>query len=101
LPATLFSDAAEFLRGFPERAWSGSLAKVAGGLGVIASVVSVMSGMRAGVVAFLGFRHWMDVLVGSGGVAGGLVQCSIQFVSVFLLWLLLRLHLFRGFGGHS
>jgi hypothetical protein len=101
LSATLLSDAAEFLRGFPERAWSRSLAKVAGGLGVTASVVSEMSGMGPGVVAFFRFRHWMDVLVGSSGVAGGLVQCSIQFVSVLFLWLLLRLHLLRGFGGHS
>jgi hypothetical protein len=101
LPSTLFSNAAEFLRRFPERAWSGSLAEVTGGLSVIASVVSEMSGMGAGVVAFFRFRHWMDVLVGSGGVAGGVVQCSIQFVSVLFLWLFLRLHLFRGFGGHS
>jgi hypothetical protein len=97
----LLSDSAGFLRRFAEGAWTGSLAEVAGGLGVLASVVSEMSGMGAGVVAFFRFRHWMDILVGFGGVAGGVVQCSIQFVSVLFLWLLLRLHLFRGFGGHS
>jgi hypothetical protein len=101
LTATLFSDSAEFLRRFPERSWSGSLAEVAGRLGVIASVVSEMSRMGAGVVALFRFRHWIDVLVGSCGVAGDLLQCLIERVSVLLLWLFLRLHLFRGFGGHS
>src|SRR5438270_10681447 len=101
----LLSDSAGFLRRFTEGAWSGSLAEVAGGLGVLASVVSEMSGMGAGVVAFFRFRHGIDVLVGSCGVAGDLVQCLIEYlierVSVLFQFLFLRLRLVRGFCGHS
>ena len=98
----LLSDTADFLGWLPERAWSGSLTEaVASGLGVLAGVVSQMSGVGARMVAGFRLRHRIDVLVGSGGVAGDLIQCSIEWVSMLLLLLFLWLSLFRVFGGHT